>query len=423
MEALPLSSLQTDAILDLQIYRLTGLEMDKIDAEYKEILERIAYLKELLGSEALMINVIREELIQAASQYEDGRRTSLVEAELGEWNAEDLIPNESCVVLITRNGYIKRSQLSAYQNQNRGTVGRRGVGLKEEDVTIRLFVASAHDQMLFFTRKGKVYWKKAYEIPESEGATRGRPINRIIEIEEDDQVCSVINVSDFETDSSIMFFTRRGYVKKTPLLAFSRPRARGIIAALVPEEDALFEAQLVQPGEEIIMGTSRGLAIRFLESDVRMMGRTSRGVMGIRLSDEDVLVGADVIREGRRCILTVTELGMGKKSEADLYRLQHRGGKGLINMRLNEKTGLVIGLVTLDDQSDIVLCSAKGVINRFSSTVLRAQGRITQGVKVIHLRGGDKLVSLDKAPAAEEGEDLDLEAIEDGSVNEQDEQS
>jgi len=393
---LSLSSIQANAILDMQLYKLTGLEIDKLEAEYIDLLKLINYLNELLASDRMMLNVIKEELQAVCEQYDDPRRTTIIEQELTDINIEDLIKDEDFVILYTEKAYIKRTTLSSYKNQNRGTIGKRGFGLKEEDVISRVFVASAHDYILAFTERGRMFWIKVYDLPEGDTTSRGKPINRLIGINTDEKVCSVINVKNFPKDQYVMLFSRRGYVKKTSLAAFSRPRVTGIIAANVPEGDTLFEAQITNGSNEIILGTNMGKAIKFNETDVREMGRGARGVIGIKLNKEDFLVGADIINEDVKYILTVTENGIGKKSDLELYRLQSRGGKGLINIKINDRLGKVIGLVTLGEIDDIILSSEKGILNKQDSRKVRSQGRATQGVKIINLRPGDKLVSLDK---------------------------
>ena len=396
MLKLPLSEMQTDAILDMQLYRLTGLEIGKLEEEYVELIKLINYLKELLSSERMLLSVIKEELLKAKEEFTDSRRTIIVDKELSEMRIEDLIKDEDFVILYTNNAYIKRTTLSSYRNQNRGTMGKRGFGLKEEDAISRVFVASAHDYILVFTEKGKMFWIKVYDIPEGDSTGRGKPINRLIDIDPREKICSVINVKEFSADKYVMLFSRKGYIKKTSFSAFSHPRVTGIIAAEVPEGDSLFEAQVTSGNSEVILGTHLGKSIKFSEKDVREMGRGARGVIGIRMDAEDYLVGADVIGESDKYILTVTELGQGKKSDLGLYRLQSRGGKGLINIRITEKLGKVIGLVTLGDDDEIILSSEKGILNKQSSANIRAQGRATQGVRVIHLHPGDRLVALDK---------------------------
>jgi len=396
MAKLPLDEVQCDAILDMQLYKLTGLETEKLENEYIELLKLINYLKELLASERLLLQVIKQELIEAKDAFGDKRRTIIVDKELSEMRIEDLIKDEDFVISYTKNSYIKRTTLSSYKSQNRGTVGRRGISLKEEDAISRVFVASAHDYILVFTERGRMFWVKVYDIPEADSAGRGKPLNRLINIGDDERVCSVINVKEFPADRYVMLFSRQGVVKKTSLAAFSHPRLAGIIAAEVAPGDDLFEAQLTNGDCEIILGTHLGKALKFHEKDVREMGRGARGVTGIRFDEGDYLVGADVIGPDVKYILTVTQNGYGKKSDLDLYRLQGRGGKGLINIRINDKIGKVIGLVTLGDNTEIILSSEKGILNKQDSAGIRSQGRATQGVKIINLKPGDQLKALDK---------------------------
>jgi DNA gyrase subunit A len=412
MEQLPLSDRQTDAILDMQLYRLTGLEIDKLEAEYAELLKQIDYLKQLLSSERMLLDLIKEELVKVADQYEDKRRTTIIDEDLQEIDLEDLIKDEDFVISVTKNGYIKRTTLTSYKVHRRGAVGRKGFDLKETDLVSRLLVASAHDYILVFTEKGRMFWKKAYEIPEADTSGRGKPINRLIGISEEERVCSVLNVKEFVQFKYIMLFSRQGYVKKTSLAAFSRPRANGIIAADVRDGDALFEAQITEGDDEIILGTHLGKSIRFHEWDVREIGRTGRGVIGIRMDEGDFVVGADVIRESDKYILTATENGFGKKSDLSLYRMQTRGGKGLINIRVNERIGKAIGLVTLRDTEEIILSSELGKIVKQDSSSLRAQGRATQGVKIINLKSGDRLVTMEKVRSETNGDDDEEEEKE-----------
>lgn len=396
MEALPLSSAQTDAILDMQLYRLTGLEIDKLEAEYLELLKLISYLKELLSSERMMLNLIKDEMSQVAEQFQDKRRTSIIDTELVDIDLEDMIKDDEFVITFTQQGYIKRTVLSSYKVQKRNTVGRKGFDLKEADVISRIFVATAHQYILVFTEQGRMFWKKVYDLPEGDTTGRGKPLNRLIGIGDDEKVCSIINVKEFSADKYIMLFSRMGYVKKTSLDAFSKPRANGIIAADVRDGDLLIEAQITDGDNDIILGTNQGKAIVFNESEVREIGRTGRGVIGIRFNEEDYLVGADVIRSTDKYVLTVTENGIGKKSELSLYRKQSRGGKGLINISINERLGKVIGLVTLDDSADIIISTEQGKVIKQSTASLRSQGRATQGVRIVNLKSGDRLVALEK---------------------------
>ncbi len=401
-----LTEIQAQAILEMQLYRLTNLEVDKLIEEYTELIKMINYLKELLISESLMASVIKSELVNIRDNYGDKRRTIIVDQELKDIHIEDLIKDEGCVILFTKNGYIKRATLSSYKIQSRGTVGRRGLSLKEEDMITRVFVASAHDHILFFTEKGRLYWLKAYDIPESDYGSRGKPVNRVVGINDDEKICSVINVRDFSSDHFVVMFSRKGYVKKISLSDISRPRAKGINVAEVPDGDVLFEAHITKGKNDIIVGTHFGKAIRFNEGNVRLMGRGARGVIAIRMNSDDFLTGADIINEEDRYILTVTEYGFGKKSDLSLYRSQSRGGKGILNIRINEQMGKVIGLVTLNDNNDLIVSSEKGVINKISADDIRSKGRITKGVTIMNLKKGDKLVALEKMVKEEIGEDI-----------------
>lgn len=396
-EKISLTQLQADAILDMQLYRLTGLEIEKLENEYIDLIKLINYLKELLSSERMLLSLIKEELRKVKEQFADKRRTEIVEKQLSEFKIEDMIKDEDFVISYTRNGYIKRTTLSSYRSMNRGTMGKKGIGLKEEDVISRVFIASAHAYILVFTEKGRMFWIKVYDIPEGDSAGRGKPINRLIGIGPEEKVCSVINVKEFSEDKYVVLFSKYGFVKKTALSAFSRPRISGIIAAEVPKGDMLLEAQITDGNNEIILGTYLGKALKFNEKDVRAMGRGARGVTAIKLAKDDFVVGADVIGEKGKHILTVTENGFGKKSDLSLYRLQKRGGKGLINIKITEKLGKVIGLVTLhEDDCEIILSSEKGILNKQDALQIRSKGRATQGVKLINLKPGDRLVAIEK---------------------------
>jgi DNA gyrase subunit A len=402
MEKIKLTAVQADAILDMQLYRLTGLEIEKLENEYIDLIKLINYLRELLASERLMLNAIKEELRKVKEQFADKRRTEIVAKQLSEFKIEDMIKDEDFVISYTRNGYIKRTTLSSYRSMNRGTMGKKGIGLKEEDAISRVFVASAHAYILAFTEKGRMFWIKVYDIPEADSAGRGKPINRLIGIGAEERVCSVINVKEFPEDRYVMLFSKQGYVKKTSLAEFSHPRINGIIAAEVPEDDRLLEAVITSGSNEVILGTYLGKALKFNEANVRPMGRGARGVTAIKLGKGDFVVGADVITETDKYILTVTENGIGKKSDLALYRLQNRGGKGLINIKITEKLGKVVGLATLgEEDSEIILCSEKGILNKQDTSELRAKGRATQGVKLVNLKPGDRVVAIEKVQQEE----------------------
>ncbi len=391
-----LSEIQANAILEMQLYKLTGLEVEKLENEYNELLKLIKYLKEILSNDDKLLELIKTELLESALKFEDKRRTVIVETELTEINMEDIIKDEDYIIIFTKEGYIKRTLLDSYKIQNRGTMGKRGFGLKDTDMVRRVFVASAHEYILVFTEKGRMFWKKVYDLPEGDTTGRGKPINRIIGISDKEKVCSVINVKEFSEDKYVMLFSRKGYVKKTNLSKFSRPRVSGIIAADVGDDDLIFEAHITDGNNDIILGSTLGKSIRFNEKQIREMGRGARGVIGIRLENNDFLVGAGVIGDDDKYILTITESGIGKKSSLDLYRCQSRGGKGLLNIRINDKLGKVIGLIILNDSDEMILSSEKGVVNKQGTSQIRSQGRATQGLKIINLKKGDKLVSLEK---------------------------
>lgn len=391
-----LSEIQANAILEMQLYKLTGLEVEKLENEYNELLKLIKYLKEILSNDEKLLELIKTELLESASKFEDKRRTVIIETELTEINMEDIIKDEDYIIIFTKEGYIKRTLLDSYKIQNRGTMGKRGFGLKDTDMVRRVFVASAHEYILVFTEKGRMFWKKVYDLPEGDTTGRGKPINRIIGISDEEKVCSVINVKEFTDNKYVMLFSRKGYVKKTNLSKFSRPRISGIIAADVGDEDLIFEAHITDGNNDIILGSTLGKSIRFNEKQIREMGRGARGVIGIRLSKEDFLVGAGIIGEDDKYILTITESGIGKKSLLDLYRCQSRGGKGLLNIKITEKLGKVIGLIILNDSDEMILSSEKGVVNKLGTSQIRSQGRATQGLKIINLKEGDRLVSLEK---------------------------
>jgi len=402
MEKIKLTAVQADAILDMQLYRLTGLEIEKLESEYIDLIKLINYFKELLASERLMLNLIKEELRKVKEQFADKRRTIIVEKQLSEFKIEDMIKDEDFVISYTRNGYIKRTTLSSYRSMNRGTMGKKGIGLKEEDAISRVFVASAHAYILAFTEKGRMFWIKVYDIPEGDSAGRGKPINRLIGIGSEERVCSVINVKEFPEDKYVMLFSKQGYVKKTSLAEFSHPRINGIIAAEVPDDDLLLEAGITSGDNDVILGTYLGKALKFNEKNVRPMGRGARGVTAIKLGKSDFVVGAGVIAVSDKYILTVTENGIGKKSDLALYRLQNRGGKGLINIKITEKLGKVVGLVTLNEEdSEIILCSEKGILNKQDTSALRSKGRATQGVILVNLKPGDKVVAIEKVKQEE----------------------
>jgi len=397
------STIQAQAILDMRLQRLTGLERDKIVAEYKEILATIARLKEILESEKLVLEIIAGELRGIREKYGDDRRTEII-AQTREITIEDMIAEEDMVITLTRGGYVKRSSLSLYRSQRRGGKGRIGMATKEEDVVQHLFVASTHSYILVFTSRGKVYWLKVHELPEVGPNARGKAMVNLLPVEKDESVRALLSVRDFTEGESVILATRKGKVKKTELSAFSNPRANGIIAISINEDDDLHGVGLTHGDSQIFIGTYGGKAIRFLESDVRPMGRTAAGVRGISLRDGDHVVEMCVVdAEGSGEILTVTENGFAKKTPVTEYRLQTRGGSGVINVKTTEKNGRVAGILHVQGDDEFLLISRNGKMIRLETSAIRSVGRASQGVRAIHLDDDDLLVAAVKI--VENGDD------------------
>jgi DNA gyrase subunit A len=419
MSELSLTEIQSNAILEMKLQRLTGLERDKIIQEYKDIIKEIARLRSILGSEKKVLDIIRQETQALADQYNDVRRTEIVAATT-DIELEDMIAEEEMVVTISHAGYIKRSPISLYRSQRRGGKGVKGMTPKDEDFVESLFVASTHSYMLVFTAKGRLYWIKVHELPQGGRATRGKAIVNLLNIEQDDSVATVLAVREFTEGRQVVMATRNGIIKKTDLMAFSRPRAGGIIAININPEDHLVAARLTDGDMEIFLATQRGQAIRFGEGDVRSMGRTAAGVKGIDLAKDDQVVAMEAVA-GAPSLLTVTENGFGKRTQIDEYPLQHRGGKGVITIKTTERNGPVVGALLVGDDDDVMLISDQGKIIRMKIADLRVIGRNTQGVTLIGLDGEERLVgvaSLAETENAVPGEDdEDAEDGEGGETN------
>jgi DNA gyrase subunit A len=392
MERFALSETQAQAILDMRLQRLTGLERDKIQQEHAEIQETIREYEAILASEARIREIIRTELLDIRDKYGDARRTEIIDAE-EEINFEDLIAEEDMVVTKSHNGYIKRQPTSLYQSQRRGGRGKMAMQTREEDFVEQLFIASTHDYLLFFTNIGKVHWLKVYEIPLAGRAARGKAAVNLLQFQPDERISTVIPIRDFEIDRYLFMATKKGIVKKTELAAYSRPRQSGIIALTLDEDDELIRVGATQGDQDIFLGTRHGLSIRFNESDVRPIGRTARGVIGIRLEEDDEVIGMEVLGEGS-CILTVTEEGYGKRTVESEYRVQSRGGKGLINLRLTPKTGQVVGIRQVFDDDDIMVMSNQGNLVRLRAADISRIGRNTQGVRLINMDSDQHLVGV-----------------------------
>jgi DNA gyrase subunit A len=402
------SALQAQAILDMRLQRLTGLEREKIMNEYEEVLATIRRLREILESDRLVLGIIAGELRDVKERYGDARRTEIV-PEMSDISIEDMIAEEDMVITVSRGGYIKRSPLSLYSEQRRGGRGRIGMQPKEEDIVEHLFVASTHSWVLVFTDRGRVYWLKVHTLPEAAAATRGKAIVNLLDVEPGESVRALLTTKDFTEAKYVVMGTRAGRIKKTELRAFSNPRAAGIIAIDINEGDDLHSVALGDEDSQVFIGTRGGMAIRFDGSDVRPMGRGAAGVRGISLRGDDRVVAMDVLRqplEGE--ILTVTENGFAKRTPIDAYRHQGRGGTGVINIRMTERNGKVVGIVHVREDEQILLITQFGKIIRVACSSIRSVGRATQGVRVINIGEGDCVVGAVKVVDTESEESIPL---------------
>ncbi len=417
MTQFKLSEIQARAILDMRLQRLTGLERDKIKAEFDELMKTITGLKELLENEDLRMALIKDELIAIKEKYGDERRTEIVYA-AEDFRIEDMIPNEEVVVTISHLGYIKRTQLNEYRTQSRGGVGSRGSSTRNEDFLEHLFVASTHNYLLIFTEKGKCFWMRVFEIPEGTKASKGRAIQNLLNIEPDDKVLAYINVPDlndeeFLNSHSIMMCTKNGIIKKTSLEAYSRPRSNGIIAIGIREGDQLLEAKLTNGENHIIMALRSGKAIHFNENTVRNMGRGASGVKGVTLANpKDEVVGMICVNDPSETVLVVSEKGYGKRTLVEDYRITNRGGKGVKTLNITDKTGDLISIKNVSDDNDLMIINRSGIIIRLSVAELRVMGRATQGVRLINLRNGDEIAAVAKVDALDEEDLVDIDGIE-----------
>lgn len=408
MTRFALSEVQAQAILDMRLQRLTGLERDKIQQEHTEVQSTIKEYEAILVSETRIRDIIKTELLEIRDKYGDARRTEIIDAE-EEINYEDLIVEEDMVVTKSHAGYIKRQPTSLYQSQRRGGKGKVAMQTREEDFVEQLFVASTHDYLLFFTNIGKVHWLKVYEIPQAGRTARGKAAVNLLQLQPGEEISTVIPIRRFEVDRYLIMATKKGIVKKTELTAYSNPRQAGIIALTLDEDDELIRVGVTSGDQDIFLGTRRGMSIRFHETDVRPMGRTARGVIGIRFEEDDEVVGMEVLSEGAS-ILTVSEGGYGKRTSESEYRAQTRGGKGLINLRLTAKTGAVVGIRQVFDEDDIMVMSDEGNLVRLHVADISLIGRNTQGVRLINLAPGQRLIGVarveeDSGRSAEDGED------------------
>jgi len=389
-----LTEIQAQAILDMRLQRLTGLEREKIDAEYRELIKNIAYLKSILESPAMVLQIIKDEMKEIIEKYGDMRRTEIIE-EQGEIAIEDLIADEDMVVTISHRGYIKRNPISLYRAQRRGGKGLTGVVPKEEDFVELLFVASSHDYLLFFTNQGRVYWKKVHEIPEAGRMSRGKAIVNLLELQRNEMVATTLAIRDFKEAKYVVMATKNGLVKKTELLSYSNPRSKGIIALKIMDGDELIGARVTSGEHDIFLATRNGKSIRFHESDLRSMGRVAAGNIGIRMEKGDEVVGMEALEEGAT-ILTVTENGYGKRTKTEEYRRQSRGGKGIITVKVSEKNGPVVYSYQVNDQDELMIITGQGKIIRLHVADIAIIGRNTKGVKLIDPAPGEKVVGVAK---------------------------
>ncbi len=388
------SELQAQAILDMKLQRLTGLERDKILEEYRKLLKLIQELEEILGSEQKVLGIVKKELEEVAEVYGDERLSQIVPEER-EMNMEDFIVEEDVVITITGQGYIKRTPITAYRNQHRGGKGIRGMTTRDEDFVEHIFVASTHDNILVFTDIGRVYWLKVYNIPELSTAAKGRSIANLLMLGTDEKVAAVLPTRNFTDDVNVVFASEKGLVKKTELSAYSHPRKGGIVAINLKEGDRLVTVSMSGGGDNIFIATELGQAIKFPETDVRPMGRTAAGVRGIRLKGKDRVISMDVVRDDVD-ILTISEFGSGKRTAVSEYRLQSRGGSGIINMKLSPKTGKVVGVMPVDNDDEAVIITEAGKAIRVKVSGVSRIGRNTQGVRMLALGGGDSVSSVAK---------------------------
>jgi DNA gyrase subunit A len=401
IDTFKLSEIQAKAILDMRLQRLTGLERDKIKAEYDELMKTIAHLNEILNNESMRYQIIKDELTDMRERYGDERR-SVIEMVGNEMSMEDLIPDDEVVITISHLGYVKRTSLSEYRTQARGGRGSRGVAKRQEDFVEHIFMATNHNYLLLFTEQGRCFWLRVFEIPEGEKATKGRAIQNLINIPVDDKVKAFLNVKslsnpEYINQMNVIMVTQQGTIKKTTLEAYSRPRLNGINSMNVREGDQLVEARLTNGTCEMVIASRNGKAIRFNESTVRPMGRSATGVRAIRLAEGDEVIGMVSIEDPKVTnVLVVSENGMGKRSEVEDYRITNRGGKGVMAMNVTEKTGKLVAIKDVDDTMDVMIINKSGITIRLSMKDLRVIGRVTQGVRLINIGGKDEIASVAK---------------------------
>ena len=421
MQRFEFTDVQAREILQMRLQRLTGLERTKLDDERQELEAKIADYNDILANEQRILDMIIEDLEDVKSRYGDPRRTEILDEEVEEFDKADLIAEEDVVVTVSREGYIKRTPLTVYKSQGRGGKGIMGFQGKSGDDIKDLFVASTHDYIMFFTNTGRVYWMNVYDLPDLSRTSRGRAIINLVQLAEGERITQQLCVREFDADRFVVMATRNGFIKKTPLSNFSRPKKTGIIAASLDEGDQLIGVDICATGNDIVLGTGKGMCIRFAESTTRAMGRTARGVRGIKLRGDDLVVSMVVLEttkdggeESGLSLLTVCEKGYGKRTKVEEYRAQNRAGSGLIDIRTSERNGDVIALKAVNEDDDLVLITTNGQIMRVPVNDMRPIGRNTQGVRVISLRDGDKLVSVERVVKSEDEDDPEAAVSPDG---------
>ena len=414
MKRFGLDEVQAQAICDMRLISLQGLNREKLEAEYKELEEKIAYYQELLDSEEKIRGVLKEELLALAKKYGDDRKTEIQDV-AGEIDIEDLIPEEECVLTMTNYGYVKRQKMDTYRTQKRGGRGVTGMSRRDEDVATELFVTGSHDYVMFFSDTGRVYKLKCYEIPEGARQSRGMNIRNLLPLAADEKITSMIRVTAFDEDKFLVMVTRNGIIKRTKLSAYDTARKGGLIAIDLDEGDTLSWVRITSGSDQLVVATKKGMAIRFAETDVRQVGRTARGVKVMKLQPDDCIVGMSILREGG-LVLTVTETGYGRLSSPDNYRIQRRGGKGLRNYHV-ERFGDVAGIKVVDLDDDVIMISEDGIIIRIMAESIRLCARPSKGVRVMRVQEGSKVVTLARVPHEEDEVD-DVQIEDDGTADE-----
>ena len=396
MERFGLSDIQAQAILDMRLKTLSGLQREKIEEEYNELMKLIAHLREILGSEKLVFEIIKEELTEVKEKYGDERLTKIVAAE-GEFNEEDLIKEEQMVVTLTHFGYIKRMPIDTYRSQKRGGKGISGISTREEDFVKQIFITSTHDTVLFFSNKGKLYRLRGYEIPEAGRTAKGTAIVNLLSLDAGEKISAVIPISDFEDSKYLLMATKNGLIKKTPLQEYNSSRKTGLLAITLKDDDELIDVRLTDGQDNVVLVTEKGLCITFDEKDVRPVGRSAQGVLGIRLDEDDTVIGMESILSNNKgvTLLAITENGFGKRTELDEYRVQNRGGRGVITYKITPKTGNIVGIRMAKEDDDVMLITNSGTIIRINVKDVSILGRATQGVTLMRTNENEKVVSIE----------------------------